>query len=75
MRCEVNIFGMLASHDDVIHADFHGAVVIPATAVKQLPDAIELVVRREKLILEMARSPGFNSVKMREVLKRANQIH
>jgi hypothetical protein len=32
-------------------------------------------VRREKLILEMARSPGFNSVKMREVLKRVNQIH
>jgi hypothetical protein len=75
MHCEVNIFGMLATHDDVIHADFHGAVVIPATAVKQLPDAIELVVRREKLILEMARSPGFNSVKMREVLKRVNQIH
>jgi regulator of RNase E activity RraA len=37
MRCEVNIFGMLATHDDVIHADFHGAVVIPAGTVKQLP--------------------------------------
>ena len=42
MRCEVNIFGMLATHDDVIHADFHGAVVIPASTVKQLPQAIEL---------------------------------
>jgi regulator of RNase E activity RraA len=75
MRCEVNIFGMLASHDDVIHADFHGALVIPAAAVRQLPEAIELVVRREKVILKAARAPGFNSVKMREVLKRANQIH
>ena len=35
MQCDVNIFGMLARHDDVIHADFHGAVVIPAEAVKQ----------------------------------------
>jgi regulator of RNase E activity RraA len=75
MRCEVNIFGMLAAHDDVIHADFHGAVVIPASTVKQLPQAIELVLRREKVILETARSPGFNSVKMREILKRVNQIH
>ena len=75
MRCEANIFGMLASHDDVIHADFHGAVVIPASAVKQLPDAIDLIVRRERVILEMARSPGFNSAKMREALKRMNEIH
>ncbi|MBV8107128.1 MAG: RraA family protein, partial [Hyphomicrobiales bacterium] len=42
-------------HDDVIHADFHGAVVMPASAVKQLREAIELVLRREKVILEMAR--------------------
>jgi regulator of RNase E activity RraA len=75
MRCEVNVFGMLASDDDVIHADFHGAVVIPATAVKQLPEAIELVGRREKVILEMARSPDFNSARMHEALKRVNQIH
>src|SRR3984893_17888333 len=44
----VNVFGMHAAHDDVIHADFHGAVVIPAEAVRKLPDAIALVSRREK---------------------------
>jgi hypothetical protein len=42
----VNIFGMQAAHDDVIHADFHGAVVIPADAVRKLPAAIDLVSRR-----------------------------
>ena len=36
MKCDVNIFGMLAGHDDVIHADAHGAVVIPAEAVRAL---------------------------------------
>jgi hypothetical protein len=50
-------------------------VGIPTTAVKQLPEAIELVARREKIIMEMARSPSFNSVKMREALKRVNEIH
>jgi hypothetical protein len=75
MRCDVNVFGMLAGHDDVIHADFHGAVVIPASAVQRLPDAIQLVVRREKVILDAARAPGFTSARMREALKHAGEIH
>jgi regulator of RNase E activity RraA len=75
MRCDVNVFGMLVGHDDVIHADFHGAVVIPAAAVRKLPDAIDLVSRREKVILDMAKTPGFTSTKMREALKRAGEIH
>lgn len=75
MNCDANIFGMLVRHDDVIHADFHGAVVVPADAVKKLPAAIDLVSRREKVILDMARSPGFNSQKLREALKRAGEIH
>lgn len=75
MRCDVNVFGMRAGDGDVIHADFHGAVVIPAGAVKQLPDAIELVARREKIILDMARAPGFTSQRMRDALSRAEEIH
>jgi regulator of RNase E activity RraA len=73
--CDVNVCGMLAGADDVIHADFHGAVVIPADAVTKLPEAIELIARREKAILDIARIPGFTSVKMREALKRASEIH
>ncbi|HEX3348134.1 MAG TPA: RraA family protein [Acetobacteraceae bacterium] len=75
MRCEVNIFGMLAQHDDVIHADYHGAVVIPADCVKTLPGAIDLISRREKVIIDMARAPGFNSAKMRDALKKSGEIH
>jgi regulator of RNase E activity RraA len=75
MRCDVNVSGMAAMHDDVIHADFHGAVVVPAEAVRKLPDAIALVARREKAILEMARAPGFTAAKMRDALKRAGEIH
>jgi regulator of RNase E activity RraA len=75
MRCQVNIFGMLADHDDVIHADYHGAVVIPAEAVKKLPAAIDLISRREKVILDMAKAPGFSAAKMRAALKQAGEIH
>ncbi len=75
MRCEANVFGMLAFHDDVIHADYHGAVVVPADAVKKLPAAIDLISRREKVILDMAKAEGFSAAKMREALKRAGEIH
>jgi regulator of RNase E activity RraA len=75
MRCEVNLFGMLVKDDEVVHADYHGAVVIPADAVRKLPDAIDLISRREKVILDMARAEGFTSAKMRDALKRAGEIH
>ncbi len=75
MRCDVNIFGMVAHHDDVIHSDYHGAVVIPADAVTKLPAAIDLITRREKVILDMARTPGFSAAKMREALRAAGEIH
>ena len=75
MKCEVNIFGMLAGHDDVVHADVHGAVVIPASAVRALPKAIDLMARREKVILDRARAPGFNALAMREALRELGEIH
>ncbi len=75
MDCDVNIFGMLTKTDDVIHADFHGAVVIPHDAVRKLPAAIDLVARREKVILDMARKPGFTSADMRNALRDAGEIH
>jgi regulator of RNase E activity RraA len=74
-NCQANIFGMLVAHDDVVHADAHGAVVIPAAAVAKLPAAIDIVSRREKVILDVARSPGFTAAKMCDVLRRSAEIH
>ena len=54
----VAIFGMRVLHDDIIHADRHGAVVIPAQAVKELPAAVDVLVRREAIVLKAARSAG-----------------
>ena len=71
----VNIFGMNCAHDDVIHADHHGAVVIPADAVKALPAAIDLCTRREKVILDICASPDFSPAKLREAVLRSGEIH
>lgn len=71
----VDVFGMAVVHDDVIHADFHGAVVIPADCVKKLPDAIDLVSRREKVILDLCKEPDFTLETLRGALKKAGEIH
>jgi len=55
----VSVAGMIVSPDDVIHADRHGAVVVPAEAIKDLPAAVALLVRREKVIIDAAKAPGF----------------
>jgi len=71
----VNIFGMNVAHGDVVHADFHGAVVVPADAVRKLPDAIALVGRREKVILDVCASPDFSPAKLRAAVQKAGEIH
>ena len=71
----VNVFGLCCAHDDVIHADAHGAVVIPADAVKRLPAAIDLIARREKVILDICADPGFTPAKLRQAVMQAGEIH
>ncbi len=71
----VTIFGMRVLHDDIIHADRHGAVVIPATAEKQLPAAVELLQRREAVILRAARSSDFDIDKLKKATADATDIH
>ncbi len=71
----VNVFGMQAAHDDVVHADYHGAVIVPADAVGKLPAAIELVARREKVILDICKDPSFSAAKLRDAIRRSGEIH
>lgn len=74
-RGEVTIHGMTCAHDDVVHADRHGAVVIPAEAVRQLPAAIDLCTRREAVILDMCKRDDFDIHKLKEALAKADDIH
>lgn len=71
----VCVAGMTVSSDDLIHADRHGAVVIPANIAEKLPDAAKLCERREEPILSIARSPSFTVEKLKEALAKAAEIH
>ena len=71
----VDIFSMNVGHDDVIHADYHGAVVIPADAVRKLPAAIDLISRREAVILDICKASDFSPAKLRDALRRSGEIH
>jgi regulator of RNase E activity RraA len=71
----VNVAGMVVAPNDVIHADRHGAVVIPADAVKAIPQAAALLARREQLIVEAARQPGFSIEALRQAFAGAAEIH
>lgn len=71
----VNVHGMAVADNEVVHADRHGAVVIPHAAVRALPAAIELGARREKVILDLCQAPGFDVARLRDALSRADEIH
>ncbi len=72
---QVNVFGMTVRHGDIIHADRHGAVVVPQAALSGLAAAIDKVARREKLILDAARAPGFTTAELKAAMKGAADIH
>jgi regulator of RNase E activity RraA len=72
---QVNIHGMTVRDGDLVHADRHGAVVIPFAAVEKLAAAIDMVARREKVILDAARAPGFTFEKLKAAMKGAADIH
>jgi regulator of RNase E activity RraA len=71
----VTIAGMLVAPGDILHADRHGVVVIPADVADRIPAAADLLVRREKVILDACRSPGFSSAAIRAAFERMSELH
>jgi regulator of RNase E activity RraA len=72
---EVRVAGMTVASGDLIHADSHGAVVIPPDVAAKLPEAAELCARREEPILAVARDPSFSLAKLRDAMAKASEIH
>jgi len=56
----VKIFGLIVEHGDFVHADRHGAVVIPPEVLPKLGAALETMFAAEKIVLEPAREEGFD---------------
>ena len=55
--CEVNVAGLYARTDTVIHADVNGAVVVPPELVPQILEAAVAVTEKEQAIIDFCRDP------------------
>jgi regulator of RNase E activity RraA len=71
----VDVFGMVVRSDDLIHADRHGAVVIPHEVAREVPKAAQLCGRREEPILKIARSKEFSLESLERAMAEAAEIH
>ena len=60
----VEIFGLSVVEGDLVHADRHGAIVVPPDVIPRLGAAIERLLSTEQIILEPARRAGFDIEKL-----------
>lgn len=72
---QVNVAGMIVASGDLIHADRHGAVVIPHGTERKVVEAAALIARKEAVILAAARKPGFNVAALKQAMGEADDIH
>lgn len=56
----VRVMGLEVSQGDLVHADRHGAVVVPPEVISDLASAIAKLQATERLILDPARKPDFD---------------
>ena len=71
----VDIFGMEVKHNDLLHADRHGAVVIPAEFLEKLPNASDLMIIRESVILDACKRKDFNYQVLKQAIMKSSEIH
>ena len=71
----VDVAGMRVRDGDLVHADQHGAVVIPHDVATQVKAAAEQIGRRERVLIEASQHPGFNIEKFRKAQGDAAEIH
>lgn len=58
----VTVFGLNLAPGDLVHADRHGALVVPPDIIPRLAAAIRKLQDTEALVLGPARRPGFDFV-------------
>ena len=66
---DVSIFGLTVRQGDLVHADQHGALVVPPDVFDTLEDALDTLHTSEALILEPARRKDFDIERLEEAWK------
>ncbi len=74
-QCDIEVQGMKVSHGDLIHADQHGAVVIPIEVADQVSAAADRIAKNEGIIIKAAQQPDFDMAALRRAWQDIDQIH
>jgi regulator of RNase E activity RraA len=71
----VTVSGMAVKSGDLVHADMHGAVVIPTDVAKQIANAVKLLTRREAVIIGASKKKGFSFETLARAMQDSADIH
>ena len=72
---DVMVNGMAVSSGDLIHADQHGAVIIPHAVARDVPAAAAQISAREAIILKACKAPGSGIAEVKAALAQAAEYH
>ena len=70
----VEVGGLTVRTGDVIHADRHGAQVVPLEVARQVPAAAEGVFARERRIIGYCKSPEFTPEGLKEIMSPKSKV-
>jgi regulator of RNase E activity RraA len=65
----VTVHGMATQSGDLIHADQHGAVVVPVETVAAMKPAFDKLTAQEARIIQAARTPGVTAASIKAAMK------
>jgi regulator of RNase E activity RraA len=65
----VNVHGMAVTSYDLIHADRHGAVVVPLDTIPAMVPALDKITKQEARIIQAARAPGATAESIKAALR------
>jgi regulator of RNase E activity RraA len=71
----VTVAGMTVNPGDLIHADLHGAVVVPHDVARRVVGVAKLQARREAVVIKAARAKGFTPAKLMAAMAKAERTH
>ena len=66
---DVKVHGMAVKSGELIHADRHGAVVVPAAKIGAMKAALDGLSQREAKIIAAARAPDMTVEKLKAAMK------
>ncbi len=71
----ISVHGMEVDDGNLIHADQHGAVVIPVEDAESVLEEAARIMARERIVIDASQAPGFNLQKLKEAFAGMAEIH